>query len=116
MYCDSKHALVDELQSIVVGTTTLSFPAFLKKDEKNEIISCEKAKVESQINEACVKYHTGIFLNRSDFEKLWQDAKSTSSKKFSSIPKKYQINSFYLQELLHEYTTQITELILKELS
>ena len=99
----------EDMQTIVNNTTLLSFPFLAGEKRKQELIDITRQDLDTEIlaligdnNELKDKF-LGIKDN------IWKKADAEAKKQFTTLPKKLKINSFYLQELAHNYTQMIME-------
>lgn len=105
--------LEKEFSEIVNKTTKLSFPFLSDKKVKEEIIIKEKIKLDHLIDEVMKNFCIIINNEQLNREKIWEYSKEKAIGKFANLPASLQINSFLLQELMHEYADNQVKTILQ---
>ena len=106
-----ERVLKDKMETILNETTKLSFPFFTGDDKKKDIMRKERIRLKSCITNLLSLYNLNEIAENIEEEKIWDDAWKTSAKKFNSLPDGVKINSFFLQELMHEYVRAMIEKI-----
>lgn len=115
---DSKEmiCLEKELSEIIITTTKLSFPLLSDKKKKEEVIEKEKVKIDYLIDEILKNYNVIVDNAQLNRDKIWDYSKSVAMEKFTTLPASLQLNSFLLQELMHEYADNQVKTILQIIS
>ena len=108
---ERRQAIENELNSIITSTTKLSFPFLANEIKKIHILDEERSKIENKMLDIIKKYRIEIPNKEIDESIKWDNIVKESSKEFSTLPEKQKINSFYLQELMHNYAEHFSELI-----
>lgn len=112
---DSKEiiCLEKELSGVVNKTTKLSFPFLSDKKVKEELIEKEKIKIDYLIDEILKNYNVIVDNAQLNRDKIWDSSKSVAMEKFTTLPVSLQLNSFFLQELMHEYAEKQVKTVLQ---
>lgn len=111
-----KVRIEEEFQEIITATTKLSFPFLANEKEKEARIAIEKEHIDNLVDKIGRKYNISIDTAKYDRNRIWENAESTAMEKFLSLPKDLQMNSFALQEVMHEYAVNQIKVILQSLS
>jgi len=92
-----------ELENLINSTTQLTFPFLSGDKKKREILLEEKIHIDSEIDCISEKYQIEADKTKSEREKIWDNAMSTAENKFCTLSPSLRMNSFFLQEFMHEY-------------
>lgn len=107
-----KYKFEEELKEIVKATTKLSFPFFSDKKNKEQIIVNEKKHIDYLIDEILKSYNVTVDMKQYNRDMIWDNARSVAVGKFTTLPASCQMNSFFLQELMHEYAHNQAKIVL----
>lgn len=109
------HSILEEFKlksnEIVDETKTFDFP-FLANEEKKMNYIEEKKKYVDQCFNTILPEHTVKTVWPDAI--LWNEAKECADEKFASLPKKVQLNGFYLQELMYEYASRVAAYLMEQ--
>lgn len=111
-----KETLELKAQEIISETTKYKFPFFSSTDEKKQIILAKKEQIDNLFDELLFKYELGSKQDLYWKKGMWNEVQANAVKKFSSLPDCVKINSFFLQELMHEYAEKKALWILNQFS
>lgn len=82
---------------------------FANEDKKREQLSIIKQRLEGKIL---------AMLSPDDHDKLkagmanlWETAEKSACGEFETLPERLRLNSFYLQEVMHQYVGMIISLL-----
>lgn len=104
---DSK--ISEALDKILEKTTKLSFPFFASTQKKILFLQKTKDEFDNEILNQ-ISFDSELFLKlKSKLSELWANAEKDAKKEFESLPEKIQLNSFYLQEVMHRYVEKIIQ-------
>lgn len=92
-----------ELENLISETEKLEFPFFTGEKRKIEFMLEEKSRIDSKIDCIVEKYQVSADKLKAEREKIWNNAIQISEKKFYTLPSSLKMNSFFLQEVMHEY-------------
>ena len=101
-----------EIEEVISCTTTLCFPFFSSEAQKRELIDEHKKNIETSISEILEKYGVSLHFDDDEITKIWCDAYNISISEFEDLHDKQKINSFFLQEVMHEYLSSLFKHIL----
>ena len=95
----------NSIESLHEYTTTLSLPILAGKSKKEEILKEMKMQIDERILALC--------NDKTKFKKkkesMWKQAEESACKEFNTLPDKLQLNSFYLQEVMHQYVELVKD-------
>lgn len=111
-----KETLELKAQEIISETTKYKFPFFSSTDEKKKIIFTKKEQIDNLFDELLSKYELSSKQDLYWEKEMWNEVQANAVKKFSSLPDCVKINSFFLQELMHEYAEKKALWILNQFS
>ncbi|MBQ7973227.1 MAG: hypothetical protein IJ291_07220 [Lachnospiraceae bacterium] len=111
---ENKEEIEKVLMRMIESTITLSFPMFSNEMQKQKILNEKKEKIEQNILDIVNTYDINISLKLHK-NKIWDECRKKATESFDSLPEKMQLNSFYLQEVMHLYAERLSELVLNEL-
>ena len=94
-----------KIDSLMEYTTKLSFPMFASENKKETLLNEIRTNIDNEIA-ALLKDKSGFEEEKSD---LWNKAQVSANKEFETLPTKLKLNSFYLQEVMHQYVELIQE-------
>lgn len=97
-------------ERLLRDTTRLSFPVFASEGKKREQIYITKQRFDEKIL-SMLSLDDPDRL-RARMADLWEAAERSAQGEFDTLPERLRINSFYLQEVMHQYI----ELIISSLS
>ncbi len=100
----------------ICSTATISLPFLSDKKVKEELIEKEKVKIDYLIDEILNNYNVIVDNAQLNRYKIWDYSKSVAMEKFTTLPASLQLNSFLLQELMHEYADNQVKTILQIIS
>ncbi|MCR5459245.1 MAG: hypothetical protein K6F51_05055 [Acetatifactor sp.] len=105
---------MQQIRAILEQTTRLTFPFIANKQKKEKMLRDERYRIENKIEKILMEYTQ----MRKEFEErkdeIWNSSVDISVDKFKSLPDKLQLNSFYFQEVMHEYVEEIINLLCEE--
>jgi len=102
------------LCSILESTKTLSFPLISSKDKKSELFENKKKDLDTQIRIVLTDNSQALRLFESKRVEIWDNSELTASEQFKTLPAKLRFNSFYFEEVMHEYVEEIMTALTKE--
>ena len=106
-----KNEIKDELEIILSQTTQLSFPFLANNSKKQKCLEKAKQEIEDEIF-SCLEKGDRILVQENK-ESIWKSIEKKSEGEFESLPGKLRLNSFYLQEVMHNYVEAIISLLSK---
>lgn len=92
-----------EFQNLISNTISLNFPFFSEENEKKELLSKYRESLDDDFDTILMKLSpkfNSTFLNRSS---LWKISLEESKRKFNMSSDSEDLNSFFLQEVMHMY-------------
>jgi len=90
---------IEQIERLLEQTGKLSFPPFASEKKKREILNTIRNETDYKISK--ILGENSLFESRKDM--LWMQAEELASKEFDTLPDKLKMNSFYLQEVMHQY-------------
>ena len=111
-----KETLELKAQEIISETMKYKFPFFSSTDEKKQIILAKKEQIDNLFDELLFQYELGSKQDLYWKKEMWNEVQANAVEKFSSLPDCVKINSFFLQELMHEYAEKKALWILNQFS
>lgn len=96
-----------EIDNLLMETTRFDFPFLASIEKKRAIIFEKKLYIEKKM-EALVPH---LFSDNERKEKIWNKSVEYADERFSFLPQNKRLNGFYLQELMHYYTEQLSDII-----
>ena len=97
--------LQNALDALAENATKLSFPFMANKSKKEDFLETTKQNIDQEIS--ALLDDPSFFIGQK--ESLWKQACISAGSEFDTLPDKLQLNSFYLQEVMHKYIELITE-------
>ena len=103
--------LKNDFKRILDYSSALSFSFFDDSKKKKERISREKNYIDEIIDSILEVNNLPKDAITNIRYELWTASESEAQDKFTNLPQKLQLNSFYLQELIYTYAEkQINEI------
>lgn len=113
--CYMNHSILEEFKlksnEIVDETKTFDFPFLSNEEKKMNYIEERKNYVDRCFHTILPQRTVKIVWPDAI---LWNEAKEYADEKFASLPKKVQLNGFYLQELMYEYAKRVSEYLIEQ--
>jgi len=106
---NSQNAMEKELDAIISATTKLSFGFFVGDSKKEAKILEEKENTETKINAIMNKYCLSNSFSETDYKRIWEKSQKVASAEFRKLSSELKLNSFYFQEVMHEYAVRLIQ-------
>lgn len=101
---------IEELNLLLEKTAKLYFPAFTNESKKQKILIDQRDYMIGTIKKILKKFDV---KKNVDFDDLWNKAEADAKKEFTNLPGKLQLNSFYYQEVMHNFIQNCTDAIVE---
>lgn len=93
---------IKHFQDLIWATTRLSFPLFSENEEKQSYLLKCKNNLDLDFDNILNNLHPIFNLSSTKRESIWKKSFKNAEKKFNYTTS-YKLNSFFLQEVMHEY-------------
>ena len=111
----NRNELIIKLKSIIKLTERVSYPFMIKKNEKEKYMLDERIRIDKLIDDSLQNYSVKVDIE-NEKNAIWEESKEKALSEFSDLPERLKDNSFYLQEVLHNYTERIVNRIIEILN
>lgn len=96
------HNTIKHFQNLILATIRLSFPLFSENEEKQSYLLKCKNNLDFDFDNILNNLHPIFNLSSTKRESIWKKSFKNAEKKFNYTTS-YKLNSFFLQEVMHEY-------------
>ena len=97
----------EKMNSLLEYTTKVSFPFMASEERKKRILNETKDKIDVEL--ADLVDDKTVFESKKEI--VWEEAKESACKEFSTLPNNLRLNSFYFQEVMHQYVEKMCKLL-----
>ena len=104
-------SFLENMSIIRDGTHNLSFPFFANDMKKRKTIEMTKQEIDSEVIALIGDNQDQLSFFKKENNSLWAEAEKKSRLQFETLPSGLKINSFYLQELAHNYVQLLMDSI-----